>query len=292
MTARLSMPLLVLLMLTVAACQGGEEEREEGQLNYFSGSLTLEDFTEEEGLTFDVLEDGLPVDVNERRIIYSASIRLQVKAADSAEERLTTFAELYGGYVSNVSHQELSGETVKGEVELRIPSENFSSVLQSVRILGKVESEQIHVRDVTEEFIDLHARINTQEQLESRLLDPLTKRTGKLADVVEVEEKLASVRQEIESSQGRLYHLQNQVSLSTLVVTMVEPGAVGTNERETFVGKISNAFDEGVDGLVVIAVVLLRFAVIALPVLLIALVLFRLVLKAVKKQRAKQITSN
>ncbi|MGE3800990.1 MAG: DUF4349 domain-containing protein [Candidatus Kapaibacterium sp.] len=292
MTARLSMLPFVLLMSTIAACQGREEGREEGQSNY-SGSSTLEDFIEGDDLTLNASGDGLyPLltDVDERKIVYSASIHLQVKALDSAEERLTRFAQLYGGYVSNVSRQASSGETVKGEVELRIPSDSFSSVLQSVRVLGRVESEQIRAKDVTEEFIDLHARINTQQQLESRLLDLLTKQTGKLADVVEVEEKLASVRREIESSQGRLHHLRNQVSLSTLVVTMVEPGAVGTKERETFAGEIGNAFDEGIDGLVAIAVVLLRFAVIALPVLLIASLLFRLILKAFQQRRAKQIT--
>src|SRR5690606_38738577 len=116
-------------------------------------------------------------------------------------------------------------ETMSGEMELRVPAEHFDSILTYVRTVGRVVSEQITSSDVTEEYIDLEARIGTQQQLEARLLDLLAKREGKLSDIVQIEEKLASVRKEIESAQRRLRHLQHRVTMSTLIVVMYEPGA-------------------------------------------------------------------
>jgi Domain of unknown function (DUF4349) len=186
----------------------------------------------------------------ERQIIRSGQIWLRVPSLDTAEKALARIATTNGGYTANSSRMRESGNTLSGTTEIRFPSAKFDQVVASVHALGEVLTESITSADVTAEYIDLNARLKTQQELEARLLKLLNDRTGKLADVIEVEAKLAEIRNQIESVQGRLRYLRSQVSLSTLTVNMVEPGAAGSSQTETFGGRIARAIERGIDGLI------------------------------------------
>jgi hypothetical protein len=81
----------------------------------------------------------------------------------------------------------------------------------------------VNAEDVSEEFVDLTARMANSHRLEERLVELLRTRTGKLQDVLTVERELARVREEIERMEGRLRFLKNSAQLSTLAVTLYEP---------------------------------------------------------------------
>jgi hypothetical protein len=76
---------------------------------------------------------------------------------------------------------------------------------------------------VSEEFVDLTARVANAHRLEDRLVELLRTRTGKLQDVLTVERELARVREEIERMEGRLRFLKSSAQLSTLSVNLYEP---------------------------------------------------------------------
>ncbi|HEX8430004.1 MAG TPA: DUF4349 domain-containing protein, partial [Longimicrobium sp.] len=66
----------------------------------------------------------------------------------------------------------------------------------------------------------------------------LATRTGKLEDVLAVERELARVRQEIETTEGRLRYLRTRAAVSTLVVTLHEPRpVVGSYPSENPIGE-------------------------------------------------------
>jgi hypothetical protein len=81
----------------------------------------------------------------------------------------------------------------------------------------------VAAEDVSEEFVDLNARIANAHRLEERLIELLRTRTGKLQDVLSVEHELARVREEIERMQGRVRFLKASAQLSTLSVNLYEP---------------------------------------------------------------------
>ncbi|MFZ5998887.1 MAG: DUF4349 domain-containing protein, partial [Bacteroidota bacterium] len=134
--------------------------------------------------------------------------------------------------------------------EIRVPSESFDQLIQQTEKLArKVESRSIDVKDVTEEFIDVEARIKTKRELENRYRDILA-RASKVQDLLEIEREMESVRTQIESAQGRLNYLKNNVEYSTLRVTFYETVATDF----TFGNKMIASFLQGWSSMLVFLV--------------------------------------
>ena len=104
----------------------------------------------------------------------------------------------------------------------------------------KVDAKNINTQDVTEEFIDVEARLKTKKELEARYLE-LLKQAKTVADIVSIEGQIANVRAEIESMEGRLKYLNNQVSFSTLSVSYYQESAAGYG----FGSKLLNSLKSG-----------------------------------------------
>lgn len=229
--------------------------------------------------------------VQQRQIIRSGSVSLIVEKLDSAEARLAAISATHGGFIANSSRQMNPGNALSGNTQIRVPAAAFDTVLMLVRGIGAVQSENVSSSDVTEEYIDLQARLKTQQELEARILKLLAERSGKLMDIVEIEQKLAEVRSTIEGIQGRLRFLQDQVGLSTLTVTMTEPGAVGTSETETFWGQISKACNEGLDGLVGMISWMIRLIIALLPLFVVVLAVVWVVRWWMQRKKKNPATS-
>ena len=97
-----------------------------------------------------------------------------------------------------------------------MPADQFDNLIKRIEALAdKVENKGINTQDVTEEFIDVEARLKTKRELEARYSEIL-KQAKTVADILAIESQIANVRSEIESMTGRLNYLKNQVSFSTL----------------------------------------------------------------------------
>jgi hypothetical protein len=155
-----------------------------------------------------------------RKIIRNAELTVEVDNPKNAEQAATAIAEKLGGFtVSSELHQYGEAEersTLTIELVLRVPAEQFQQVLTQLRALSvRVSSEKITGQDVTEEFIDLEARIRTEKALEAQYLDIL-KDAKTVKDALDVHAHLAEVREQIEKAEGRRHFLENQTSLSTV----------------------------------------------------------------------------
>jgi hypothetical protein len=104
-----------------------------------------------------------------------------------------------------------------------MPADRFDDAVDGLRPLGKVEAVNVSAEDVGEEYVDVEARMTNARRLEARLIDLLARRTGKLADVLQVEHEVARVREEIERYEGRLRYLRSRAAVSTLTLTVHEP---------------------------------------------------------------------
>ena len=206
-----------------------------------------------------------------RQVIRTAALTVEVRDVDEGARTLMRIAEAAGGFVANttIAHQTPS----YGTVELRIPAAQFAQVLETAERVGKVTERNVSGQDVTEEFVDLQARIRNLERHEHQLLTFMDRAT-KVADLLAIEQELARVRGEIEHLTGRLRFVANRVELATLEVTLRERTQRGTGfwDFTATIARIQWAFLNTVrqifsaaEGLVVIMSGLVPLALLAVP---------------------------
>jgi len=165
---------------------------------------------------------GPPAALQQRKVIFNATIALRVDDLDEAFNQLSHFVEQTGGYISSSQSQGNAGSARSSEWTMRIPGSQFSGFTKSVAGLGEVVTNSMTSQEVTAEFHDLAARIRNKQHEEQRLQQYLDKSTAKLEDILKVEHEITRVRGEVESMQGRLRVLGDLTSLSTVTVRMSE----------------------------------------------------------------------
>lgn len=172
-----------------------------------------------------------------RMLIRTATIGIKVDSLEVAMAALRRLAAALGGTVGNVSVSAGEFQVRSATLELRVPSARFADAMAGMSPIGKVEYSNENAEDVGEEYVDLTARIANAKRLESRLIDLLATRTGKLEDVLAVERELARVREEIERHEGRVRYLSTRVATSTLSVTVSEPAPVVSEPGKSVIGE-------------------------------------------------------
>ncbi len=172
-----------------------------------------------------------PADIASNMVMRTATASVQVDSLEPAVAALRQLAGRLGGYVANSGIETGRNQLKQAEIELKIPATRFDEVLSGLTPIGKLESVNVSAEDVGEQYVDVNTRIANAKRLEQRLIDLLAKRTGKLKDVLDVEQALARVREEIERYEGRIRYLKAHTAMSTLTVTVHEPmpvvGAAG-----------------------------------------------------------------
>ena len=178
-----------------------------------------------------------------RQIIYNANLTVKTEDAETARQRVVKLTEEVGGFLADSTMRVTEAGQRYVDIKVRVPATHFNKVVSAIRELGKVEHDSIDTQDVTEEFLDLEARLRTLRQAEERLIAML-KRSGKLADLLEIERELATRREQIEKSQGRLRYLKDRVSFSTIQVSLYEkgPAVVGPSGPYDVVYHVRSAY--------------------------------------------------
>lgn len=186
----------------------------------------------------DVRDAGTVNDENtvslERKIISNAYLQIEVNSAESAVNKVTNITQAHGGFISSSSLSNTGGRN-NGQMTIRVPQKDFYPAIEEIEALGTVGSRQVSGRDVTEEFIDLDARLGNLKKQELRLQEIL-KTAVTVKDVLEVEHELERVRGEIERLTGRLNFLNQSVEMSTITVSAAEPASFvssGTGVADT-----------------------------------------------------------
>jgi hypothetical protein len=155
-------------------------------------------------------------------IIRTAQLALITKDFDKARESVESILRRHRGYIGElkIGGSSGSGRTLTGT--LRVPADQLDATIADLKPLGRVESESQSGQDVTSQYVDLQARLTNARNTEQRLTDLLRNRTGKLSDVLEVEQELDRVRGEIEQMEAERKNMSNQVSYATLNLTVSE----------------------------------------------------------------------
>ena len=152
-----------------------------------------------------------------KKLIKTGDISFETSDLYGTRKKIITSLKHLDGYVSEENETNDSyrrGLTLK----LRVPSKNFDLLLDSVSgNASKIDSKNVRVADVTSQFIDIKTNLANQQLLEKRYQE-LLKRSDKMSDVLQIENKLSQIRTAIDSTQGTLNYLSRQVAYSTLEV--------------------------------------------------------------------------
>ena len=156
-------------------------------------------------------------------IIRTGNVSVEVDSLELAIAQVTQLAARLGGHVANSSTETGRRDHRVAQMTLRIPAQQFDAAIGGLKPIGKIESQNVGSEDVTEQFVDMTARMTNAKRLEDRLINLLANRTGKLEEVLAVERELARVREEIERYEGRLKYLRTRAAISTLSINLHEP---------------------------------------------------------------------
>ncbi|MGI8669268.1 MAG: DUF4349 domain-containing protein [Aridibacter sp.] len=228
-----------------------------------------------------------------RKIIRNADLKLETKSPEEAQRKITAIAETKNGFVIT-SSQKSTNSQVSGRdsvsMTIRIPADKFQESLTEIRkTVDRVVVETISGQDVTEEFVDIEARLKTKKALEERFLE-IMKQAKSVEDALNVERQLAEVRTEIERIEGRKRFLENQTSLSTITLELQTPAAISGSSNGFFY-ELREALSDGFSAALTFILVLVRVLIALIPFLLIFILPIYLLWRYFRKRNKKAETA-
>jgi len=224
--------LLCSLLLTLTSCRKAEESFTETavQLVEMEPSATADKARQEK--------------VSEQKIIKNGRMRFETQDLTKTSERIYSAVKKYQGQVQTDSEGK-DYNAVTRTMVVRVPNENFENLVRDVSSgISYFDEKEISSQDVTEEFIDLEARLKAKKELENRYME-LLKRAVKVSEILEIEKELVAVREEIEVKQGQLNYMQNRIAMSTLEIRFYKQTSE-TGVTVSYGSKMWNAVKGGV----------------------------------------------
>lgn len=162
--------------------------------------------------------ENLPV-ITERKLIKNGSISIEVKEIKAEKIKIDLLLKKYRAYFDSEIANSFENMTVLS-LTIRIPSQNFEKFISEIEDGGnKIRKKEISTEDVTEEYIDLETRLQNKRKFMTRYQE-LLKSAKSIKEILEIQEKIRSLEEEIESATGRLKYLSNQVNYSTLQLSI------------------------------------------------------------------------
>jgi hypothetical protein len=200
-----------------------------------------------------------------RRVVHTANLELLVDDFEPARKELLRLVADNKGFVAASETGGSPGVPRSGRWTLRIPVAKYPEFMDAAGHLGEALHVRTDAQDVTEQFVDLDARLKNKRVEEDRLQEHLKASTGKLEEILTVERELARVRGEIEQSQGRLQKLTGLADLATVTVTIRERMGYTAPESPAFRTTIGRTFGDSLDVLTRAGKALVLVAVAAAP---------------------------
>jgi len=206
------------------------------------------------------------------RVIKTADLEVAVLDGDfrSALTAAVEVARRHGGFVLSTSVE--AGNAKSGRLVIRVPAESFERALTDIESLGDVGREVVSGEDVSQEFVDLQARLRNAEAQEKVLLK-LMDRSKSVQDTIDVQRELQTVQLLAEQLSGRLRYLEDQTSFSTITLALGEKGAPAAASP----GVLQEAWDNATKTFFVVVSAVILGAGFALPVVILVAIMLLIV---------------
>jgi hypothetical protein len=179
-------------------------------------------------------------------IARTASLSLVARNFAGIEAAVKAVVTRHSGYIGELNTSTPSDAAKTLSATLRVPSAQLEPALAELKQLGRADQESQAGEEVTKQYVDLAARLKNSRATEERLLSVLRNNTGKVKDVLEVENEISRVRGEIEGMEADQRALQARIDFATITLSVNEEYKASLNGAPSSTGtRLHNAFVTG-----------------------------------------------
>ncbi len=160
---------------------------------------------------------------DDAKIQKSGDLSIIVENIPHAVKYIGEIAQEYGGDIANTNFYTDRNDRVRGSIEIRVVAENFDAAFAKIKddVALRVQNEMIRTNDITEDFVDLQARLINKKNEEKAFVKVL-EGAGDMDDILKVTRELARVRGEVESIEARLRYIESQTRFSRILIQIEE----------------------------------------------------------------------
>ncbi|MFL9845861.1 DUF4349 domain-containing protein [Flavobacterium rhizosphaerae] len=224
----------LLIAVMIPACKK-EAESEGNDSAYEASAETFKD------------KMALPTEAapaRDQKIIKTAFLRFETGSLDSTAAIINSAITRYNGLMQN-DLQNKEYNSLTRSITVRLPSANFEKFIADIsKGIPYFDKRSITADDVTEEYIDVEARMKAKKVLEERYFDML-RRANKVEDMLQIEKEISAIREEIEAAEGRLRYLASRVNMSTVNIDFYKITEDNEPPGESYTGKAWNSLASG-----------------------------------------------
>lgn len=215
--------LLILVLFCISGCGSSSKDaaREESggspapaAQNQSNASTELADWDKD-----DVSGSGMQL--QDRKIIQNAEIRLRVEDIEGVCEKIKNKTMELKGYLNDYSVH-TNENNANADISLKVPSANYQALLDFIVQQGKADFKREYTNDVTTQYIDLDARVKVLRTEEESLLSLLDEAKN-VEEILKIKAQITSTRQERESLEGQFKALSNSIEYATIDVSLYKP---------------------------------------------------------------------
>jgi len=173
------------------------------------------------GIAATAPDAGVPTVVvsGDRNLILPAKIDMRSKDPWATSDRAQAIASGLGGDVLNLS-QSGTADSRSASLTIRVPSSRFGDALQQLKSLeGEVQTSGVSAQDVTDQFVDLQARLTAKQAEEQRYIAILN-RANTIDEILKVDASLGSVRTQIEQLTAQINGIKQRTDFSTISMSI------------------------------------------------------------------------
>lgn len=197
-----------------------------------------------------------------RKMIKKADYKFEVKDVDETTLKVHQLAKQFSGFVANMNLS-TSTTSINNRMTVRVMNKQFEQLLNALSNEAVfVYHKRITSKDVTEQFVDLKSRLAVKKEVKKRYIEMLRNNAKTLDQVLQAEEKIRILQEEIESKEGRLQLLSDQVSLSEIqleITQQVEYQVKLAVHNKTFTEKATDNFFNGWNSILSVALGVLNY---------------------------------
>ncbi|MGI5075621.1 DUF4349 domain-containing protein [Treponema vincentii] len=191
----------------------------------------------------------------ERQLIKEGALNFETHDIAETRQHIESLVQKYGAYISQ-EYEQTTSSRIYQDITVRIPKTHFDSFLSELSgDIKKFDNKSVTVQDVTEEFVDITARLSVKKETEQGYLR-LLNQAKTIKDILDIQNQLQDIRSDIESIEGRLRYLQNSVNFSTLHISMYQE-VEAASEAGAFFMPVWDAIKGGVQAFAAVCIALL-----------------------------------
>jgi len=214
-----------------------------------------------------------------QKLIKESYLNFETQDMNKTYTNIIGFVKQNNGFVQD-DNSNKSYNRISRHLTIRLPSNAFQKTIDSIsNYVAFFDSKRITSKDVTEEFIDIEARLKAKKTLEKRYLELLSKAKN-VKEILSIERELSKIREEIEARSGRLKYLNNKVSQSTINIEFYKITSE-SGVTVSYGSKMLNAFKSGFNGISLFFLGVLHIW----PFIIIAIVVFFLIKRWINKKK-------